>query len=166
MKSEIQLAYDAGRFERSSTSKEWNNLKLAVDTAERIHVTDTSGLKPYLSTFIENPKPLMRTLIFKSNKVSISQGLIDFSPKTLDKNYKIEVHVSETKTRILFTDVSTNKSSLIENLANSSVGAGGMILNNEKYMITLEWNTANTANVKRIVVNLKQKEAKMVYYNE
>lgn len=166
LKSEIQQAYDDGKFTKTSSSKEWNDLKQAFDTAERIDVMSTSAFKPYLSLLIENSTPLTRTLVFKSNKVSISQGMFDFSPKKVDKNYNIEVHLSDTKTKIIFLDLSTNKSALIENLDNSSVGQGGMTLNNEKYMILIDWNKTNTLEINHIVVDINEKDAQMTYYNE
>ncbi len=166
LKSEIQRAYDSGEFAKTSTAREWNDLKNAVDTAEGVNIPNTSSFIPYLSTLIENSTPLTRTLVFKSNKVSISQGLLDISPKKVDKNYHIVVHLSETKTKIVFTDLTTNKSAIVENLNNISVGEGGMMLNNNKYMVTIEWNKTNTSDISRIVVKLKEKDTRMAYYNE
>ena len=54
LKSEINQAYITGKFKKTSTEKEWNDMKYAIDKAQ---VTDTFEMvraKPYLSTLIEN----------------------------------------------------------------------------------------------------------------
>ena len=157
LQSEVQAAYDAGKFAKTSTVEEWNDLKKAIDAAKKTGKVNTNNLKPFLSTLIENPEPLKRTLSFTSNKISINQGLFDFSPKRIDKNYNVEVQLTETKCKIDFLDVDTNTLASIDNLNHFSIGQGGMVLDNEAYTVTIEWDKDNTTSINRIIVSLKEK---------
>jgi len=165
LKSEINQAYITGKFKKTSTEKEWNDLKYAIDKAQAIETFEMSKAKPYLSTLIETTAEQKRTFTFKSNKVSVSEGMLDLSPKKTEKEYFFEINFSESKVQIVVNDISTNTKAIIDDLQNQSIGDGGMVLHNQKYMIILEWTKTNVININRIVVNSKGKEVRISYYN-
>lgn len=164
LKSEINQAYVTGKFKKTSTEKEWNDLKHAIDKAQAIEATEMSNAKPYLSTLIETTTEQKRTFTFNSNKVSVSEGMIDFNPKKTEKEYFFEINLSESKVQIVVNDISTNTKAIIDDLQNQSIGDGGMVLHNQKYMIIIEWTKTNVININRIEVSSKEKEVRISYY--
>ena len=165
LKSEIRDAYVNGKFKSTSTEKEWNNLKTSIDNAVEVDSIETGNIKPYLSTLIENTTELNRTLTFSSSKISITQGMMDLMPQKADKSYKFQINLSESKTDIIVHDITANQQALINNLENQSIGDGGMILHNNKFMITIEWTKSKMVNITRIIVNYKDKDSRITYFN-
>jgi hypothetical protein len=165
LKSEINQAYITGKFKKTSTEKEWNDMKYAIDKAQVTAAFDIARTKPYLSTLIENTTEQKRTFTFNSTKVSVSEGMLDLSPKKIESEYFFEINLSESKVQIAVTDIAKNTRAIIDNLQNQSIGDGGMVLHNQKYMIILEWTKTNTININRIVFNSKEKEVRISYYN-
>lgn len=165
LKSEINQAYITGRFKKTSTEKEWNDMKYAIDKAQVIDAFDIARTKPYLSNLIENTAEQKRSFTFNSTKVSVSEGMLDLSPKKTEKEYFFEINLSESNVQIAVTDIAKNTKAIIDDLQNQSIGDGGMVLHNQKYMIILEWTKTNTININRIVINSKEKEVRISYYN-
>ncbi len=165
LKSEIHQAYIAGSFKETATEKEWNDMKYAIDNAQVIAAFNIARTKPYLSTLIENTTELKSTFTFNSSKISVSEGVLDLSPKKIESQFFFEITLSESNVQIAVTDIAKNIRAIIDNLQNQSIGEGGMVLHNQKYIIILDWTKTNTININKIVFNSREKEVSISYYN-
>jgi hypothetical protein len=165
LKSEINQAYIAGQFKKTSTENNWIDLKVAIDKAIGIESMETLNIKPYLSTLLENTEEIKRTVTFSSTLISISEGLLDLNPKKTEMKFFFEITIGESGTEIVVHDISKQIKSIIENLETQSFGDGGMTVQNQKYGIIIEWTKGNILDVTRLVVTFRQKDYRISYYN-